>query len=193
MIGKCFSVLCIVAFVFGACFGKIDNVSKSILEGADKSVTLCISLIGVMCLWNGILEVLKESGVIKKFAKILRPILKIIFPSSFKNNVATEEITACISAGVLGVSNATTPLAIKAVETMEKGKKEDVATNDMITLCMIGSACFNIIPTTVIALRQSMGAKYTYEIIVPVWICSFACMVIGILLCRLFGKIYGDS
>lgn len=193
MIGKCFSVLCIVAFLFGVCFGKIDNVSKSILEGADKSVTLCISLIGVMCLWNGILEVLKESGVIKKFAKILRPILKLVFPSSFKNNVATEEITACISAGVLGVSNATTPLAIKAVETMEKGKKEDVATCDMITLCMIGCACFNIIPTTVIAIRQSMGAIYTYEIIVPVWICSFACMVIGILLCRLFGKIYGDS
>ena len=72
MIGKCFSVLCIVAFLFGVCFGKIDNVSKSILEGADKSVTLCISLIGVMCLWNGILEVLKESGVIKKFVLIFQ-------------------------------------------------------------------------------------------------------------------------
>ena len=193
MLGKCFSVLCVVAFVFGIFSGNMENVSKGVLEGADKSVTLCISLIGVMCLWNGIMEVLKESGIIKKCAKFLKPILKFIFPSAFKNDIATEEITACVSAGVLGVANATTPLAINAISKMEKGKKSECATNDMIMLCMIGCACFNLIPTTVIAIRQSMGATHTYDIIVPVWICSFVCMVIGIILCRIMGKIYGDS
>ena len=193
MLGKCFSILCIVAFIFGAFNGSMESVSKSILEGADKSVTLCISLIGVMALWNGIMEILKESGIIKRVSRPLTPVMRLVFPSAFKSGIATEEITACISAGVLGVSNAVTPLAINAISKMERGKRKGVATNDMIMLCMLGCACFNIIPTTIIAIRQKMGATYTYEIIVPVWICSFACMVIGILLCRLMGKINGDS
>ncbi len=193
MLGKCFSVLCVFAFAFGAINGNMEDVSRSILEGADKSVTLCISLIGVMALWNGIMEILKESGIIKSVSRLLAPILKFIFPSAFTSGVATEEITACISAGVLGVSNAVTPLAINAISKMERGTKKGYATNDMIMLCMIGCACFNIIPTTIIAIRQSMGAEFTYEIILPVWICSFVCMAVGIILCRVMGKINGDS
>ncbi len=193
MLGKCFSALCIISFIFAIFCGNMAEVSKSILEGCEKSVTVCISLIGVMTLWNGIMEVLKESGIIRNLSKILRPILRLIFPRSFKNECATEEITACISASMLGVSNATTPLAINAISKMERGARRGYATNDMIMLCMLGCACFNIIPTTIIALRESKGAEITYEIIVPVWICSLACMAIGIILCRIFGKINGDS
>lgn len=193
MLGKCFSILCIISFIFAIFCGNMADVSKSILDGAEKSVTICFSLVGVMTLWNGIMEILKESGIIKILSKILKPVLKVIFPRSFKNNNATEEITACISASLLGVSNAVTPLAINAISKMEKGVKKECATNDMIMLCMLGCACFNIIPTTIIALRESNGASITYEILVPVWICSLACMIIGIVLCRLLGKIYGDS
>lgn len=193
MLGKCFSILCIIALVFGVFLGNMGEVSKSILEGADKSVKACISLIGIMALWNGIMEVLTESGIIKRMSRILRPVLRLIFPSSFKSGNGSEEITACISAGVLGVSNAVTPLAINAVSKMKRGKRKEYATNDMIMLSMIGCASFNIVPTTIIAIRQGMGATYTNEISVPVWICSGACMVIGIILCRVFGKINGDS
>ena len=193
MLGKCFSILCIISFIFAIFCGNMGDVSKSILNGCEKSVTVCFSLVGVMTLWNGILEVFKESGIIKILSRLLKPILKHIFPKSFKNDCATEEITACISAGLLGVSNAVTPLAINAISKMERGVKKEYATNDMIMLCMLGCACFNIIPTTIIALRESRNATISYEIIIPVWICSFSCMLIGIILCRIFGKIYGDS
>ena len=193
MLGKCFSVLCIIALVFGLLFGNMDGVSKSILEGADKSVKACISLVGIMALWNGIMEVLRESGVITAVSRFLKPVLRLVFPSSFKSGDGAEEITACISAGVLGVSNAVTPLAINAVSKMKRGKRKEYATNDMIMLAMIGCACFNIVPTTIIAIRQGMGATYTDEIAVPVWICSGICMVIGIILCRVLGRINGDS
>lgn len=193
MLGKCFSVLCVIALIFGLLFGNMGEVSKSILEGADKSVKACISLIGIMALWNGIMEVLTESGIIKGMSRILKPVLRLVFPSAFKSGKGSEEITACVSAGVLGVSNAVTPLAINAVSKMERGKRKCYATNDMIMLCMVGSSCFNIVPTTIIAIRQNMGATYTDEISVPVWICSGVCMIIGIILCRLLGRINGDS
>lgn len=193
MLGKCFSILCILSFLFAIFCGNMAEVSTSILEGCEKSVNVCFSLVGIMTLWNGIMEILKESGIIKKLSKILKPILKMIFPKSFKNDTATEEITACLSASLLGVSNAVTPLAINAISKMERGTKKEYATNDMIMLCMLGCACFNIIPTTIIALREASGAEITYEILVPVWICSLACMLLGILLCRLLGKINGDS
>ena len=139
------------------------------------------------------MEILKESGIIKALSRLLAPILRFIFPSSFKNGYATEEITSCISASILGVANATAPLAINAISKMERGSKKGYATNDMIMLCMLGCACFNLIPTTIIALRESKGADVTYEILVPVWICSFTCMVLGIILCRILGRLYGDS
>ena len=193
MLGKCFSILCIISFIFAIFCGNMDEVSKSVLQGCEKSVSVCFSLVGVMVLWNGIMEVLKESGIIKIVSRVLTPVLRLIFPRSFKRGAATEEITACISASMLGVSNAVTPLAINAISKMERGTKKGYATNDMIMLCMLGCACFNIIPTTIIALREAKGAEITYQIIVPVWICSAACMVVGVILCRILGKIYGDS
>ena len=193
MLGKCFSVLCIVSFTFGAIFDNMENVCKSILSGASKSVELCISLVGIMALWSGVMGVLKRSGAISFLSKFLRHILRFIFPRSFKENIATEEITACVSASLLGISNATTPLAINAINKMQEGRKSESATNDMIMLSMLGCACFNLVPTTVIALRVNAGAEITYKIIIPVWICSGICSLLGILICRILGKICGDT
>jgi spore maturation protein A len=192
MLGKCFSLLCIISFIYGAFTNNMSSVCDGILSGAERGVSICISLIGIMSLWNGILSVFKKAGVIRLLSKILTPILKLIFPSSFKENTATEEITACVSANLLGISNASTPLAIETISKMQEGRNSDTATNDMITLSVLGCACFNIVPTTVIALRAANGAQITYGIIVPVWICSGICCILGVVLCRLFGKINGD-
>ena len=145
------------------------------------------TIMGMMMLWSGIMNVLKESGIIGKLSKILRPILKTVFPKSFKSGVATEEITACVSANLLGISNAATPLGIRAIEEMNKTNKSEKATNDMITLCILGCACFNLVPTTILALRSAFEAQIIHEIIVPVWICSGTCMIFGILLSKIFG------
>jgi spore maturation protein A len=193
MLGKCFSVLCIISFAFSVFTGNMKNLCDSILSGASKSVTICISLIGIMALWNGIMAVLKKAGVIKRLSKLLKPLLKKIFPYSFKNDIATEEITACISANLLGVSNAATPLAINAINKMQNKRKSTVASNDMITLAVLGCASFSLVPTTILALRASYGASITYEIIFPVWICSASCALLGIILCRILGKLYGHN
>lgn len=192
MLGKCFSLLCIISFIYGAFTNNMSSVCDGILSGAERGVTICISLIGIMALWNGILSVLKKAGIIKFLSRLLSPLLRLAFPRSFKENKATEEITACVSANLLGISNASTPLAIEAISKMQEGRNSDIATNDMITLSVLGCACFNIVPTTVIALRVANGAQITYDIIFPVWICSGICCILGVVLCRLFGRINGD-
>ncbi len=193
MIGKCFGILCLVSIVFAIFCGNMEELSLGILEGASKSVTIVFSLLGIMIFWNGVMEVLKDAGVISKLSKILKPILKFIFPKAFKEDKATEEITACISANLLGLSNATTPLAINAIEKLNEGRKSEKASNDMITLAIIGCACFCLIPTTIIGIRLSNGASITYEIMIPVWVSSGICMLAGILLSRIIGNINGDS
>ena len=193
MIGICFGVLCIISIVFGIFSGNLEGINEGILAGAQKSVTTTLSLLGIMVFWNGVMEVFKDCGLISFLAKILKPVLKFVFPRAFKEKRGDTEITACISANLLGLSNATTPLAINAIEKLNDGRESDSATNDMVTLAVIGSSCFCLVPTTVIAIRGAMGASITYEIIVPVWIVSGVCMCLGILLSRIVGKISGDS
>lgn len=193
MIGKCFSVLLIVSIIFSIFFGNTTAVSSAILDGAGKSVSLTISLVGIMALWNGILNIFQRAKIIERLSKLLKPLLKHIFPKSFKNNIATEEITACISANMLGISNAATPIAIRAIEKLDEHENSTVASSDMITLAVLGCCSFNLIPTTIIAIRSAMQATITYEIIVPVWICSGACCILSIVLCRILGKLYERS
>jgi len=185
MIGKIFSVLAIVSTVTAIITGNCAELCKGIIEGASKSVSVTLSLMGMMVLWNGIMNVLKESGAIGFLSRLMRPLLAKIFPHSFKAGEASEEITACISANLLGISNAATPLGIKAIEKMNAYNKSNKATDDMITLCLLGCSCFNLMPTTLLALRSSFNAKITYEIIVPIWICSGLCMLFTIFTSKL--------
>ena len=126
MLGKCFAILCVISFAFGACTGNMEGVCNGILEGASKSVTVCFSLIGIMALWSGIMAVLQKAGAVKGLSRLLSPVLKLIFPRAFRENIATEEITACVSAGLIGISNATTPLALKAIDKMQSGRSKKI-------------------------------------------------------------------
>ncbi|MBQ8393047.1 MAG: hypothetical protein IJX51_04660 [Clostridia bacterium] len=188
MIGMIFSVIAFTSFVTACITNNMESLCQGIIDGASKSVSVTFSLMGMMALWSGIMNVLKESGCIKLLSKILSPILRKIFPDSFSKGVAKEEITACVSANLLGISNAATPLGIRAMEELNKNNRDSKASNDMVTLCVMGCACFNLVPTTVLALRTAHGAQITYEIIVPVWICSGVCMIFAVLLSKLLGR-----
>ena len=191
MIGKIFSFFSVSSVIIGAITGNIHKVSQAVITGTEKSISICLAIMGMMVLWNGILSVMKEAGIIKKLSNILKPFLKHIFPNAFERNIATEEITACISANLLGISNSATPLGINAIEKLSESTNSARATTDMITLCIMGCACFNLVPTTLLAIRSANEAQINTEIIVPIWICSGTCMILGILLSKIFGKIRG--
>jgi len=187
ILGKIFSIISIISFVFAIFTGNLSQLAGAILDGASKAVTLTIALIGVMGLWSGVMRVLEDIGVCRMLSKIISPILKFIFPETCKNGIATEEIAANISANMLGLGNAATPMGIKAMEAMSKANKEsDTASNDMVTFVVMNTCAISLMPTTLIALRRAAGSTNPFEILVPVWICSSVCTVVAIFFAKAF-------
>lgn len=185
MLGKCFAVIVTVSFVFALSTGNVPALSGAILDGASRAVSISYSLLGIMCLWGGIMSLLSASGLIHGTARILRPVMRFIFPNAVKTGIAEEEIVACVSANLFGLGNAATPLAIAAMKKMQEKNGTDTATDDMVTLAALGTASFNLFPSTLIALRRAAEAADPFSVIVPIWITSGACSVVAVLLCRL--------
>ena len=112
MIEKCFFSLVVLSVVFASFTGNMGAVANAALDGAANAVTVVISLCGAMCLWNGIMEVLRESGAIRVLSRLLSPVLRHVFPKTWQSGVGRDEVCAALSANILGIGNAATPLAI---------------------------------------------------------------------------------
>ena len=185
MLGICFFVLCFVSVLFTIFGGDPAALSNGVLDGATRAMELMFSLSGAMALWCGIMNVLQEAGWIQRLSRVLSPILRRIFPASWEDSDTREKITAAVSANILGIGNAATPLALSAMEAMQRrNPTPHRATDDMVTLSVLATASLDLLPTTLIALRRSGGSAAPYAILPPVWITSFACCVAAIVLCR---------
>lgn len=192
MLGKCFFVICALSVGCAAFTGNLGELAGAAVDGAARGVTLSLSMLGMMCLWCGVMEVLRDSGAIGLLSRLLRPILSRLFPEAFRNGVGDEEITASVAANMLGIANAATPFALAAMEKMDRGNDDPAAaTDDMVTLAVLGSSSISLIPTTIITLRRAAGSAAPFSIIVPVWITSFICAAAGMLLCRLAAAVGG--
>ncbi len=187
MLTKCFIILVGYSFIYVLFFGDYSLLTGAILDGAAKSVSLSLELCGMMCLWCGIMRVFRDAGVLQFLSRVMSPILKHVFPTAWRTGVGKEEITAAVSANLLGIGNAATPYALAAMKSLDGvNPTPDKASGDMVTFAVLGCASINLIPTTLITLLRSAGMESPYSIIVPIWICSFICAVSGILLSRLF-------
>ena len=185
MLGICFFLLCFTAVLYTLLGGDPAALSNAALDGAGDAMTLMFSLGGTMALWGGILNVLEETGVIARLSRYLAPMLGLAFPGTRNHPRIREKITAAISANMLGIGNAATPLAVSAMEAMQKeNPSPHHATDDMITFAVLATATPNLLPTTLIALRRTAGSAAPYAILVPVWIVSLAGGMFALLLCR---------
>lgn len=185
MLGKIFGILCIISFIFAVFTGNMANIGEAVINGASGAVTLTISLTGMMCLWSGVMSVAKSIGFIDKLAGVLSPILKFLFPTAYRTGNGSGEIAAAISANLLGIGNAATPLALKAMREMAKDNgRNDRASDDMVVFTVLSTSSIDIFPATLIALRSAAGSGNPFEIIVPVWIVSFTCACVAVLLAK---------
>jgi len=201
MLGKIFGIISVLSVITAVFTGKIEQVGLSIAEGADSAVKLIISLAGMMCLWSGIVRVMQYTGLTKILAKIISPVLKIMLPYTYnlkqngdKNAAsALQSVSANISANILGIGNAATPLGIDAIKKLNEIKNKNLNINsanaDMIMFVVFNCASFQFIPTTLIALRSAAGSKNVFEIIPAVWLCSLATTVFAVVLTKILGKI----
>ena len=180
--------LVVISVVYGILSGNMDAVGNAAIEGAEKAVSMCINICGLICLWSGIMEILRRCGAIEKLSHLLRPVLRILYPSSYKNEKAMQCVSANISANLLGIGNAATPLGIRATTLMSDGT--GIATNDICTLVVMNTASIQLIPTTVAAVRASAGCETPFDILPAVWVASIISVTVGVLSAKLLSRIW---
>lgn len=185
--------LCAALFlstVYAIFFGDISAVSGGILESANDAVNLCITLMGAMCLWCGVMTVANRAGITDFLAKMLLPILSKLFSGIDRNGKAQKAISMNIISNFLGLGNAATPLGIEAMKQIEiEEKTGDKASRNMILFVVLNTASIQIVPTTVAAIRQSAGSKSPFEIIPSVLISSAVSVTVAVVSVFVFDKI----
>lgn len=161
--------------------GKLSDISSGALEGAAEGVAMTIKLCGVMCLWTGLMEIADKSGLLSIFAKILRPVTKVLFPKIRKDSPSMSAIVMNITANFLGMSNAATPMGIVAMEELQKENHDKkTASNSMCMFVVLNTMSIQLIPATITALRAAAGSADPSEITVPVWLTSSVALIIGV-------------
>ena len=190
MLNIIWPIFIIISFSFAIFSGNINKLNESIFSSTSEAVNLCISLLGTICLWNGIMQIAINTSVIDKLTKFFKPVIRFLFPDIKENSKADKEISMNIVANVLGLGNAATPLGLKAMKTMQKDNKDKkTLSNSMITFIVINTASIQIIPTTVIAIRNSFGSKNPTAIVFPVWIATICAAIAGIMATKILIKI----
>ena len=179
----------ILSFIYALIIGRVNEVNSGIFESAKDAVELSITFLGTICLWNGIMEIVKKTTLMNKLTKLLYPALKFLFPDLKNNEKAKAEISMNIIANVLGLGNAATPLGLKAMKTMQNdNKKKDTLSNSMAMFIVLNTASLQLIPTNVIAIRTSMNSQNATQIIFPVWGATVVAAIVGIIATKIIIK-----
>ena len=166
--------------------GTLKEVTDASFDAAKGAVTLSIGLIGIMALWLGFVRILEAGGFMLTLAKLVRPLIKKLFPEIPDGHPAMGAMLLNISANMLGLGNAATPLGIKAIKSMQKKNKDkNKLTDSMAMFIVINTASLQLIPTTVIAIRNSLGAKNPTEIIFPVWFATICAAITAIFITKI--------
>lgn len=191
MINYIWFVMIFLGILVGLLTGNGEGISKAVINSADSTVSLIIGLVGLMCFWCGVMKVAEKSGFTNKLAKLLRPILKLIFKEAAKDEKALGAIVMNITANMMGLGNAATPFGIKAMQEMDRlNKNKRTASNDMTLFLVLNSACIQLVPSTVISIRAAYNSNNPGMIILPAVIASTFAAVTGVLLCKLLQRYF---
>lgn len=181
--------LVIVAVVLGGINGKIDDVTKAAIDAAGNSVTLSIGLIGVMALWLGIMKIAEESGLMVLVSRGIAPLMRWLFPEIPPGHPAMGSMLMNIAANMLGLSNAATPLGLKAMEDLDSlNKNPGVATNAMCMFLAINTAGVQLVPASMIALMASAGSKEPTAIIGTTIAATTMALISGLLAAKILER-----
>ena len=189
MLNILWPIFIILSVIYSIIFGNIEALNTGIFAALSDAVEISITFLGTICLWMGIMEIAKKTTLINKLNKLLRPVINFLFPDLKNNNLAKQEISMNMIANILGLGNASTPLGIKAMKTMQKeNKRKDTLTNSMMMFIVINTASIQLIPTNVIAIRTSLNSQNPTSIILPVWIATIIAGITGIFFTKILIK-----
>ena len=183
--------MAVLSILCGLATGRGDLVAAAAVEGAQAAVELCVSIAGMLCLWTGVMEIMRRSGLAEGLSRLLRPVLSALFPQVSKDRGVMDSISANVSANLLGLGNAATPLGIEAVRRMER-KSPGTASDAMCMLVVCNTASIQLIPTTVASVRAAAGSSAPFDILPAVWLASALSVGVGIAACKLFARVWRD-
>lgn len=185
-----FYFLIVFSIIIGAFNGKLQDVVNAVMSGAELSVKVAFSLIGIMAFWLGIMKIAEKSGLIKWISKLLQPITKILFNELPQDSPAIGDIAMNFTANAFGLANAATPFGIKAMEEMQEvNKNKKTASNSMCLFLAMNTAGFQLIPTTVLAILIGIGYKNPTEIIAPTLLVTSIAFISAILMAKIAQRI----
>lgn len=183
------SGMILISVLFGAAVGRGEAVAAAALEGAAAAVQLCLSMAGVLCLWTGVMEIMRRSGLTEGLSRLLRPLLRRLYPAFADDGMVMDSIAANVSANLLGLGSAATPLGIQAAQRMSR-RTPGVASDALCMLVVCNTASIQLIPTTVASVRAAQGCATPFDILPAVWLASAVSVTVGITAAKLLGGIW---
>ena len=178
----------VISLLCGLKTGRLELLGAAAMTGAEEGVRLCLSMAGGMCLWMGVMEVMKRSGLAQKLSRLLRPLLAALYPAHRRDEQLMADISANVSANLLGLGNAATPFGVRAARRM--AGTGGVASRDLILLIVCNTASIQLIPVSVAAVRAAEGAGRPFDILPAVWLASAVSVAVGILAAKLLGFLW---
>ena len=175
--------------LYGLINGTISAVGNAAMAGAAAAVDLCLSMAGVMCLWSGVMSIMKASGLMDGLSRLFRPVLGRLLPRACQDPDTLAALSGNVSANLLGLGNAATPLGIRAARRMAQGCGGR-ASNELCTLVVLNTASIQLLPTTVAGVRAALGAESAFDILPAVWMASALSVAAGLLAAKALGRVW---
>lgn len=185
------TAMAVLSVLCGLATGRGEDVAAAAVEGAGGAVELCLAIGGMLCLWMGIMEIMRRSGLADGLSRLLSPVLRLLFPKAARDRETMDCICANVSANLLGLGNAATPLGIQAAQRMNR-RGCDRASDELCMLVVCNTASIQLIPTTVATVRAAAGSQTPFDILPAVWMASGLSVTVGIVVCKLLSKVWRD-
>lgn len=179
------SGMVVLSVLFGLATGQLDAVSEAALSGASSAVELSLTMAGVLCLWSGVMEIMNVCGISGGLARLFRPLLRRLLPQASRDSETLAAVSANVSANLLGLGNAATPLGIQAARRMARGC-DGIASDELCLLVVLNTASIQLLPATIASVRAAAGCQTPFDILPAVWVSSALSVAAGLTAARVF-------
>lgn len=198
MLNYLWAGMILLGILYGAVTGNMQSISDAALESAKEAVNLCITMLGVMGVWTGLMKIAEKAGVVKSMTRLLTPAVSFLFPALPKTSKAMEYICTNMAANILGLGWAATPAGLKAMEELsaigkQQGLPSHIATNEMCVFLIINISSLQLIPVNMIAYRSQYGSTNPTAIIVPALIATFISTLAAVVFCKIVSGLKNQS
>ncbi len=189
MLNLLWGAMIVIGVIWGSLHGTLGAVTEGVLGGARDAVSLCVTMLGILSFWSGILEIGERAGLLEKFSRALRPLIRFLFPGIPKGHPAEQAISTNVIANMLGLGWAATPAGLKAMEQLDTlNEKKGVATNAMCTFLILNMSSLQLIPINMIAYRSQYGSVAPAAIVMPALLATTVSTIVGILAAKAFER-----